>query len=386
MDNYIRIVISLFAITIAIPEYLTGLQPFTIIYKVAYYGYIIGIGFDLIKNHKIEKKVDSWIILYYFGLCLSTYFYSGMDISLFKSLIKTAIIVTMSINFLLIHKEYIKDYFFKICLHFGEIGIIVNLFFIIAYPNGIAQTAKTGEAIWLYGHKNMYFWNVFISVFASAIYFYDKKNRKISKRTLGLVGIILVSSVLSRASTTIVCSFVLLTLMIIVNTGNKKYVINSISCVIVPGLINISVYLFNIQYIFSFIIVNILNKDVTFSTRTTIWNLSMGYFIKNPIWGVGYLFSGDLYPMILLSETHSFIIGVLFHMGVVGVIIWLLALAGLIHKGNKLKKNQVTTICNIFIATLIIQGITENICAPVCEMRLFVILALCYKLPSLIYY
>lgn len=51
--------------------------------------------------------------------------------------------------------------------------------------------------------------------------------------------------------------------------------------------VSLGVTFFNIQHFFSFIIVDILHKDLTMTGRTNVWNIGYKGFFSSPIWGCG---------------------------------------------------------------------------------------------------
>ena len=53
-------------------------------------------------------------------------------------------------------------------------------------------------------------------------------------------------------------------------------------------LIGIGITFFKIQYLFSFIIVDILHKDLTMTGRTIVWNTGFDGFFSSPIFGCGF--------------------------------------------------------------------------------------------------
>lgn len=375
---------ALFSFTVVFPEYLTTISVLGILYKLSYYGYLVLMLIDLIffKKKKIcLKKEPVWVGLYFVTLLISTVLFKGFEISLLKSLVKTAIVTTIIINFLVKYKKYILGIFFKICAWVGEIGAIANFILIILIPNGLLRTQKTGEPMWLYGHKNSLFMSLFISILASAILYYHKDKERISLRTYILIGIVLVSGILSNAGMVTVCAFLLLAFLLLLRSRTVKNQITMKSCILIPLFINVLICIFRMQNIFSFIIVDILGKNVTLSGRTMIWDAALEYIHMHPVFGVGYLFPSDLYEMIVLSTTHNWIIGVLFHMGIVGALLWGVSLGHILHRGKALSKNYVMKILSVFMFCYMVQGITENICGPIMELRFFVFLTICCCLP-----
>lgn len=379
---FIKIIIALFAVSNFLPEYFAGMQPFAILLKLAYNGYLIGMFVEFIVDKKIEKKITLWVIIYYLCLMCSTVIYSGYNIPLLRSFVKNAAISIVVINFFAKYIRSQSNYFFKICAGIGEVGAILNFFSIIFFPAGLFITAKTGEPCWLYGHKNSLLIAIIIPLFASAVIYRNQKTGRISIRTFLFAFVILISAILSGASTVMICMILLILMMFILSSHKMRTYISMKKCIYGPFILGILVAFFRIQNLFSFFIVDILNKNLTLSTRTIIWEYALQYFKESPVLGVGYLFPGDLYKMILLSSTHNFIIGILFHMGVLGVIVWTIAFSAIIYKNKKSKCNQIMRICAVFLMIYLIQGITENIFAPCMEMKGFLFMIMCYYLPT----
>ncbi len=374
----------LFAVAISFPEYLVTMPVFSILYKTVYYGYLLLMLLDFLllkKKRNHLKKEPVWVAAYFGVLLFSTLLFKGFDIQLIKSLIKTAIITVLVINFLVKYKEYIIGVLFKICVFIGEIGAIINLALIILIPDGLMRTQKTGEPMWLYGHKNSLFMYLLISILASTILYYKKNKERISLRTYVLVSIVLVSGILSNAGMVIVCAFLLLILLLLLGNSKIKNKITMAKGVFIPLIINILICIFRMQELFSFVIVDILAKNITLSGRTDIWDAALKYVQMHPVFGVGYLFPADLYEMIVLSTTHNWIIGFLFHMGIAGVVLWVVALGHILHRGKVFSKDFIMKILSIFMFCYLVQGITENICGPIMELRFFVFLTICCCLP-----
>lgn len=84
--------------------------------------------------------------------------------------------------------------------------------------------------------------------------------------------------------------------------------------------------------IFSFIIVNVLHRDLTLTTRTTIWRISMDKIFEKPLFGNGYM-SGEQFesmlPSIIGINAHNTILMVAFIGGLVLSVVFLLILINL---------------------------------------------------------
>lgn len=377
-----KVCLLCFTAAICYPEYIAGIQPFGILYKLLYYAYLLGMALWLLVAAKVHRKVIGWVALYYGSLICSTYLYSGLDIPLFRYLVKSAFIMLVVMNFMACNLKQWGNFFLKLCAMFGEIGAVLNLIAILLVPDGLTHTTITGEPGWLYGHKNSLLINMMLSLIASAILCYDKRNRKISKRTYLFTGIVLISGYLSGAVTAFVGCVVLLLMMFILSFDKVRRQITMAKCMVGPLILNFSICIFRIQEIFSFFIVGVLGKDLTLSSRTHIWDLSLEYFLQRPLTGVGCLFSMDMTRMIVLAGTHNWIIGILFHTGLIGVGLWLILIIVFVRRGYLYRGNYIMSICSVFMLVFMINGITENICVPTTELRFFLFLLICYLMPT----
>lgn len=378
------ITMVLFSLTVAVPEYLVNIPLLNIVYKVLYYSYILFMLLDFVllkKEKKYLKKEPLWVAVYFGMLVISTILFKGFNVPLLKSLLKTAVITILIINFLVTYKELLIGIFLKIQVWVGGIGAVVNLILIILIPDGLAKTQITGEPMWLYGHKNSLFMYLMIAMLGSSILYYRKDKGKLSLHTYILTGIVLVSGILSNAGMVTVCSILLLILMFAFGIKTIRNKITMAKSIFIAVIINVMICLFRMQNVFDFIIVDLLGKNLSLTGRTEIWDLALEYTRQHPVFGVGYLFPGDLYEMIVLSTTHNWIIGILFHMGLIGIALWIFALGHLIMHGRRYQRNYIMIILAIFMFVYMIQGITENLCGPVLELRCFVFGVLCCCLP-----
>ncbi len=119
------------------------------------------------------------------------------------------------------------------------------------------------------------------------------------------------------------------------------------------------IYFFNIQEKFEFLIVDILEKDITFTGRTRVWDRAMELIRHNPLIGIGE--SPDLRRFLGASHAHQYWLHLLVTGGVVGcfVVFLLYFFAGknlLKHPNSKL-----FIIISIALIGFLIMGIDESL-------------------------
>ena len=92
--------------------------------------------------------------------------------------------------------------------------------------------------------------------------------------------------------------------------------------------------IFNKLDFFSFLIVDILHRDLTLTTRTTIWSITIDKILEKPFWGYGYI-SGEefqsLLPSIIGINAHNTILMIAFIGGIWLSIIFIYLIFSLIR-------------------------------------------------------
>ena len=127
--------------------------------------------------------------------------------------------------------------------------------------------------------------------------------------------------------------------------------------VIVYIVMNITNYKF-IQYI----VKNWLNKDITLTNRTVLWNSCIELINQNKWLGYGYLTPDnyrELFNNIFYTSPHNMILSVLITAGAVGTLCYFLIIIDAMRKLYK-KNNIVSTIIIMGIICKLIVGITSS--------------------------
>lgn len=81
--------------------------------------------------------------------------------------------------------------------------------------------------------------------------------------------------------------FIVTYVLFIYNTPRERW-INPKLYINMVILLGIGITFFKIQYLFSFIIVDILHKDLTMTGRTNVWNIGFEGFFSSPLLGCGF--------------------------------------------------------------------------------------------------
>jgi len=109
------------------------------------------------------------------------------------------------------------------------------------------------------------------------------------------------------------------------------------------------IVVFQVQQIFSFVIKNVLHKELSFSGRVSIWNQSLFYILQSPWIGNGSEENQALIRKIVLESTHNFYLQTMYNVGVLGM---LFVAAWLIYFGCELKKGQSKQMYGIILGVM----------------------------------
>ncbi len=109
------------------------------------------------------------------------------------------------------------------------------------------------------------------------------------------------------------------------------------------------------------IVVDLLDKSMTFSGRTQIWIVSLQQFMKAKIFGSGYI-SGSRYVMLTGirggTQPHNLMLALLVYTGILGLGVYSILLIFTLKQANN-KMNSLSFICSAAIAANLLFGITS---------------------------
>lgn len=187
-----------------------------------------------------------------------------------------------------------------------EIYVYINFLTLIVYPNGIYKTVSTDNPNnWFLGYKNQLI-NFILPVLCFSIInlYYNKKQSKVHKtfRMLFLYSVAITTSFVLWSAGTMVVVFLMVMFLAFHKFFNPKW-FNFRNCFVVNCAMTFSIVVLRVQNAFSFIIVDVLGKDITFTGRTFIWDKALRYVYENPIFGNGVEFYSFRYIKMRMDST-----------------------------------------------------------------------------------
>ena len=166
---------------------------------------------------------------------------------------------------------------------FFLIAITINMVTEVMFPitaGDALSVGTSGQPHWFLGHKN-HFALYFILTTGLSLMLDRVYSKKISAKTLVIIGVSLISSLLGLSSTGLVV-YLLLLFCLFANRWLTpiRLFYADVACFVAFVLVRL-------QYLFSWVIGSVLHKDITFTGRTEIWDQEIRAIQNHPLFGVG---------------------------------------------------------------------------------------------------
>lgn len=306
------------------------------------------------KNKKFSAKLIS-LLVFCLWFVLITIMKEG-DISTCINYFLTIIAFALFIDYTRFNDNFIYSLYFLL-----KVYIYINFVTMIIYPKGIYSTGSiyTGVARqnWFLGFKNIMVVYFLPGAIVSQIYMLRKPNKRLDVIVFNVI--IVISTLISGSSTTI-------TALVVWTIGfllRKKYkVFNYKTYLYFSIVLFFVIVIFRLQNIFAFFIVGVLNKDLTFTHRTTLWDITINKFLKSPIIGYGWQkqeIRHSMYNSQTIITAHNQILEWLYMGGFIGIILYYIMLFKIDKEINKYYSNNYIMILSVGFLTLQIISLTE---------------------------
>lgn len=342
----------------------------------------IGITIFIIALYILKRQYSKFVIIYLiyiiFGYisCMCG-FYSSTSIFVDTYMKITSIILLTDLllkNDCKITLKILKIIFLII--------IFINTITIILFPNGLYETNLYTNN-WFLQYDNLHIF-IFMPAMLISIISDKLEYNKISISTLFLLLMITFSVYYCFSANTVVAYTLFLIYIIFYKYINKIKVFNSVTYFIVYIVTFLFFSLLQLQNSISTFIVNILNKNLTFSGRTALWNTIIYYIKKKPILGYGIetnkIFTAKM-GSIFFTHAHNTIFDILYKGGMVSLCIFMYLILLVIKELNKFKNNNLSKLVSF---SLLCCFLMMNFESRQEKIGLWIILCIGYNIKNII--
>lgn len=357
-----KLLLALFFLVLVEPAYFITIGSIHHIYIVGKILILIFVSAMTILTIEKEKKISKeliWIVCFYGAILFSTVINSGEVQDYIISICSSLAICLIFNLWLKKNPDTLLDSF-KIL----DIYIYINLVTIIMYPHGMYNSGLFNES-WFLGFKNPQIRTILPILCIALIRSYRQRS-KISLLTKILVVCSAITMILNGSSTGLVGIVFFILLIFLFHKKYKRIprVFNLFMVTVITIGLFVGIILFRIQEMFSFLIVGILGKDLSFTNRAGIWNTAIQVIKQKILFGYGYLKDSDYAALLNFSAAthpHNYILYIAMSGGVLLVMIWLI---GILRTSKKLNNNISSVYGKIILFTLcsfLIMGLTESL-------------------------
>lgn len=243
------------------------------------------------------------------------------------------------------------------------LGILVlaNFITIVAFPDGMYVTGTTNLAYenWLLGFKNKHI-VFYLPLLLITLLLYERDGLSVDKVVLAAV--IIASSLLTDSSTNLVCMAVMVVLGVIPYFRRRYHVLNASVYMVISLALFMLVVVLRFQEAFSFLIVDLLGKDLSLTNRTVLWDIALVQISERPIfgWGVQSInYLHLLYGSYSVVSPHNQILEYAFQGGIIAVAIFLLINLRIVRLLGKTTSDSYTQIAASAFLAVHVALLTE---------------------------
>ena len=265
-------------------------------------------------------KYSKALFLFFFVLLLSTLLGKYTDLYEFFKIYLKVLGLSLYIEHGIIY--YNKN---TISVLYSVLWILVfiNFLTICLYPNGMYRTDRYANN-WFFMYDNTHIMWYFSAILVSYINNATNKNNKIS--TIILYVIITYCVFYCKSTNSMIAYIVFIFYYLLKKILNKLKHLNYNNYLKSYIVFNALFVFVRIQYAFSWFVVNVLGKKLTFTGRTIIWDKTINLIIQKPLLGYGYetprVFVEKM-NNIFYGHAHNTLLDICYKGGVVLLLVFL---------------------------------------------------------------
>ena len=261
------------------PRWFYYIRSLNILFKlvdIALFGYYL---LTYYTNNKRSRVVDL-VILYHVYLVLVTIFQGGeIDTAVMDSC------MFIGLSILTDRAMRTRPHFlFSKLMYLLDAEVIFNLLTMFLFPNGLYRTDYFSHNYFL-GYDNQMI-NVIIPTVLLAFMYVETKARG-SFLHLIVMSVVVLTSIVKAWSGASLVIVAIVYLLLLFKFKDNTNVFNMRNYFIVNVVLFFVLVVFRLQELFDYLIVVVLQKDLTMTGRVYTWSRAIDFILKNPIFGYG---------------------------------------------------------------------------------------------------
>lgn len=297
-----------------------------------------------IINNRIPNKISILLLfMKLFSLTIAIFNRHGID------LVETCRYVGIILSI---------DYFFE---DFTQlIKSLMLIFEILVYYNLVSLVGSEKNIYGVYfsvlGYDNDFTRYMIVAYFIAMLYYLitEKKGRSI----ILILGTH-ITLIYAGVATGIMAMLIMDILLVISNLRLFNFTIRQ--SFIVYLITEVSIVFLKVQNFFSYIIVELLNKDLTFTGRITVWEKSIDKFLDRPLFGFGDM--NQLTEQLILGDVycHNGFLELAFRGGVIQLVLFICIVYVLDKATKQYFDRHTISICAVALSGIWVTSLLESI-------------------------
>lgn len=308
-----------------------------------------------LKNARISKLVVLFF-LYFSVLFISTYIHKGQVFLSFINLV-TVVCLCMLIELGTRNSPFVMMQ--SLCYLLSTFCYI-NFIFMIIEPDGICRyVLSTAWNMHFIAGKNQLGLFLVGSIIISLLYSFVKY-QKVKLFSVILIIINIISLIIGKTGTGQVGISLAVILVFISIKYKSKTIINYKNLLSIAVITFLLIVIIRVQSLFSIVIEQILNKSMTFTGRTELWDLAIELFKKSPILGYGFQNGEFIHVNNDVYSAHNEFLQKACEGGLISVFLFMMILIVGGSTLGKYKEHILSHIISIGIFSSLIMMMTES--------------------------
>ena len=246
---------------------------------------------------------------------------NGIGISDWGLLLNSIGILLFSYMAVTINREVFVDGISKVLGYY----VILNTLSVILFPGGMYESTKYKQNYFL-DYRTAWFAIYLTAAAAVLLYHCEKKTRESGIRAALVIICEYISMALVWTATGLSC-ITIGGIFLAMWRRKDREAPGIIKILLVQAVIFYAVIIKRFQVYLSFFIVNVLNKDVTFTERTRIWDNALYHIKKHIVFGVGKRDASLMRQLLRYgaSHPHCMYLYITLCFGLIGMLLYLIS-------------------------------------------------------------
>ena len=256
-----------------------------------------------------------------------------------------------------------------------EFWVYLNVLSFVVFPKSLVPDSLTPA--WILDSR-VYYYRIIFPALALALVRYHVCGKEFSLRTVIMVIASLLTIAYQLGGTALIGVGVWFVLMVWCNRRALPRYITPLTFTLLAAVLFVGIQYFDLHNLFASLITGVLDKRMTLSGRTDIWDKTMAVVFNNPITGVGYLpvaFMRQLLGWRSYSHTHNQLLELLLHGGVIAVGLYLAAVYSASKEAISYRRSPAVKSAALLVCAFAIMGIVEIFHNDPIYYALFVLLS-----------